>query len=220
MAPPPGLASAWREWPGAQMPCEGFQSGGSGKPPSPPCQGCSDMDAALRPGREAAARQRRLEWQPCLSYRHVPGPGGPGAPTAPVCWANWGGGRQRRDAVFWAQTRGAQGLPLTLVSLRSCVCTRVCMCVCVWREGEWRRETDAGACTCVHVAHRCVCLVHLAAACAFVLVCALCLWVSVSLFVSTSTQRPCVLSEARGCCGHSWCRCCPWLVGGVSVFMA
>ena len=62
--------------------------------------------------------------------------------------------------MFWAQTRGAQGSLLTLVSLRSrvCVCARacvhvcacvcmcvhvrVCMCVgvCVWWEGEWSRE--------------------------------------------------------------------------------
>ena len=39
------------------MPCEGFQSGGSGKPPSPPCQGCSArMLHCARGGRRQPGR--------------------------------------------------------------------------------------------------------------------------------------------------------------------
>ena len=192
------------------MPCEGFQSGGSGEAP-PPHPAKAALTRMLHCARGVRRQPGRGAWSDNrVSATGVSRPRRPWCSHGP-CLLGYLGRRAPEGGrcILGSDQRRSELAPDTGEPALMCVHTCVHVCVCVAGGGVEERDRDAGACTRVHVAHRCVCLVHLAAACAFVLVCVLRLWVSVSLFVSMSTEAVCVV---RG----SWVLCA-FLVQVLSV---
>lgn len=151
-----------------------------------------------------AARQTGLEWWVRLSYRQAPDPGSPGAPRP--LFAGLTGKEGAGGGSIYSGLRPE--------ALRARACAHVCVC---GGRGVEERASEAGACTRVHVAHTCVCLVRLAPACAFV--CVLSPGECVSFRECMGTWRSCVLSVARGSCGHtSRGRCSLWLWAGLCIY--